>query len=153
MLRHDWWNPRFMVGVLAAVGMLTAVACAGADDEEEPAATNTPTATATLAPGETPVAQPTATTEPTPMPDADQPKYGGLMRISGTEDPPSFDTHTATSSAHVTHNGMLNTNLLWMPSGTELVADAAESWETSADGMTWTFVLKDNVRFQTGYEP
>jgi peptide/nickel transport system substrate-binding protein len=48
---------------------------------------------------------------------------------------------------------MLNTNLLWMPDGTELVADAAESWELSSDGMVWTFVLKDNVRFQTGYEP
>ncbi len=151
MVRTLLWRPRFLVGVLAAVGMLAAVACAGTDDEDEVA--DTPTATATLAPGETPVAQPTATTEPAPAPDADEPKYGGLLRLSGTEDPPSFDTHTATSSAHVTHNGMLNTNLLWMPSGTELVADAAESWETSADGMTWTFVLRDNVRFHTGYEP
>ncbi|MCH7706535.1 MAG: hypothetical protein IIB33_05755, partial [Chloroflexi bacterium] len=153
MVRTLLWKPRFLVGVLAAFGMLTAVACAGAEDEETPVATNTPTATATLTPGETPVAQPTATTELAPVPDADQPKYGGIYKISGTEDPVSFDTHTATSSAHVTHNGMLNTNLLWMPDGTELVADAAESWEISGDGLTWTFVLKDNVRFQTGYEP
>lgn len=152
MPRDAWWKPRFLVGVLVSVGMLTAVACAGADDDDDvaPAA---PTATATLAPGETPVAEPTATTAPAPMPDADEPRSGGLMRLSGTEDPPSFDTHTATSSAHVTHNGMLNTNLLWMPEGTELVADAAESWDISADGLTWTFVLKDNVRFQSGYEP
>ena len=141
------WRPRFLVGVLVAVGMLAAVAC-GSPDED---AADTPTAT--LAPGETPVAQPTSTTEVMPDPADDEPKYGGIMRISGTEDPVSFDTHTATSSAHVTHNGMLNTNLLWMPDGTELVADAAESWELSSDGLTWTFVLKDNVRFQSGYEP
>jgi len=139
-----WWRPRFLVGVLAAVGMLAAVACGGADDDADvPAEPAAPTATA----------KPAATTEPAPVPD-DSPKYGGLMRMSGTEDPVSFDTHTATSSAHVTHNGMLNTNLLWMPDGSSgLVADAAESWEISADGKTWTFVLKDNVRFQSGYEP
>jgi len=150
MVRTLLWKPQFLVGLLAAVSMLAAVACAGADEEPTP----TPKPAATIAPGETPVAAPTAAAEVIPEPTDDgQPKLGGLMRISGTEDPVSFDTHTATSSAHVTHNGMLNTNLLWMPDGTELVADAAESWDISADGMTWTFTLKKGVRFQSGYTP
>ncbi len=147
MHRYYGWRPRFLVGVLAAFGMLAAVACAGADEE------TTPTATATMDPGETPVAQPTATTETMPDPMDDSPRRGGLMRFNGSEDPVSFDTHTATSGAHVTHNGMLNANLVWNPDAFELEGDAAESWEISADGMTWTFILKDNVRYHTGYEP
>ncbi len=145
MVRTLLWRPRFLVGVLAAVGMLAAVACAGADEDTTP--------TATMDPGETPVAQPTATTETMPDPMDDQARRGGLMRFNGSEDPVSFDAHTATSGAHTTHNAMLNANLVWNPDSSELVGDGAESWELSSDGMTWTFVLKDNVRYHTGYEP
>jgi peptide/nickel transport system substrate-binding protein len=40
-------------------------------------------------------------------------------------------------------------NLLWNPGGTTLEPDAAESFEISADGLTWTFVLRPNVKFQS----
>ena len=44
-------------------------------------------------------------------------------------------------------------SLVWNPDGDILEPDAAESWEVSADGLTWTFLLRDNIRFQGGYTP
>ncbi len=163
------WRPGLLVGILASVGMLTAVACGAAEEATptpttRPAATSTPTtavpptATPTLAPGETPtIATPTPTTAaaPTATPTSGaQPQYGGLLRHGSTEDPPSFDSHTATSNRHNIHNSKMNVNLVYTSNGGKAIEPhAAESYEISADGSVWTFKLRDNVRFQTGYEP
>ena len=82
-----------------------------------------------------------------------QPKQGGIIKQSGTEDPPTFDAHNATSGAHDPHNSKLYSNLLWNPVGYQIVPDAAESYTISADGKVWTFKLRPNVKFQTGYTP
>ena len=153
------FRPGFVLSLLAAVGMVTAAACGAA--EEDPTAvptntatataTSTPTATATLAPGETPtVATPTATSvaPPTPTP-GDQPKYGGIVKYNIRVDPPSFDTHNATSGGHNVTNDKMYSNLVWNSDGDIIEPDAAESYELSADGLTWTFVLRPNVRFQS----
>ncbi|MBI4312392.1 MAG: hypothetical protein HY681_11515, partial [Chloroflexi bacterium] len=149
-----WRKPGLMLGVLSALGLLAAAAC-GAQEAPTPTpttpapiATNTPrpaTPTPTTPSGgpttvvATPTPVPTAT--PTPVPTV-KPKRGGILRQSGSEDPPSFDSHTATSGAHIPHNGKLYSQLLWNPRGDEIVPDAAESYTISADGKTWTFKLR-----------
>ncbi|MBI2172281.1 MAG: ABC transporter substrate-binding protein, partial [Chloroflexi bacterium] len=115
-----------------------------------PPAGATPTPTTTAAVVATPT--PTATRTPTPIPSV-QPKRGGLIKQSAGEDPQSFDSHTATSAAHNIHNAKIYSNLLWNPKGQEIVPDAAESYTISADGKTWTFKLRPNVKFHTGYSP
>ncbi len=160
---RTWWlRPTFVVGMLTALGLVTLAACGSPEPTATPvppAATATPrpaTPTPTTAPGVTAtvVAQPTATAAPTPTPvPSVQPKRGGIVKQSGTEDPPTFDSHNATSSAHNVHNAKLYSNLLWNPKGDEIVPDAAESYTVSADGKVWTFKLRPNVKFQTGYTP
>ena len=164
MSRSVWRKPGILIGLFAGASLLAAVACGSPEPTATPVpptatATSTPrpaTPTPTTAPGTTAtvVAQPTAaaTATPTPVPSV-QPKRGGIVKQSGTEDPPTFDAHNATSSAHNVHNAKLYSNLLWNPKGDEIVPDAAESYEVSADGKTWTFKLRPNVKFQTGYTP
>ncbi|MBI4200939.1 MAG: ABC transporter substrate-binding protein, partial [Chloroflexi bacterium] len=163
------WRPGLLLGILAAVGMLVAVACgpAAAPTPTPTKAPAAPTATSTTAPApavatptptRAPVVQatptPTTAAPPTPTPTkGPQPKRGGIVKENGTEDPPTFDSHNATSSAHNIHNAKLNAQLLWNPSGWAIEPDAAESYQISGNGKVWTFKLRDNVRFHTGYKP
>ncbi|MBI4310961.1 MAG: ABC transporter substrate-binding protein [Chloroflexi bacterium] len=157
-----------VVSLLAALGLLATAAC-GAQEAaptptsppSAPTATNTPPPTSTSAPSQSKptattgvVAAPTATPTATPKPASTvQPKRGGIIRYTGAEDPPSFDPHTATSAQHNTHNAKMYSNLLWNPNRSEIVPDAAESYAISADGKVWTFKLRPNVKYHTGYSP
>ncbi|MBI2172530.1 MAG: hypothetical protein HYU30_11060 [Chloroflexi bacterium] len=165
-MSHGFWRrPSLVLGILVSLGLLTAVACGAAEEPTPtqppaPVATNTPTpvtSVATPTPTTTTaavVATPTATAIPTPTPiPAVQPKKGGILKETASEDPLSFDGHTATSAAHNIHNMKMYSNLLWNPKGDEIVTDAAESYTISADGKVWTFKLRPNVKYQTGYTP
>ncbi len=159
-----WRKTGLLVGALSALGLLTAVACGGGEPaptptQSVPTATSTavpPTATATPS-GAVPttvVAVPTSTAVPTPTPvPTVQPKRGGIIKAASSEDPPSFDPHTATSSGHNIYNGKMYSNLLWNKPEFEITLDAAESYTISADGKVWTFKLKPGVKYQTGYTP
>jgi len=163
MAKLLWRKPSLIVGMLGALALLTAVACGGGEPAPTPTSPPAPAATATQPPatptsaptgGPTVVAAPSATAAPTPTPvPSVQPKRGGLIRQSAGEDPPTFDGHTATSSAHNVHNSKMYSNLLWNTKGQEIVPDAAESYTISADGKVWTFKLRPNVKYQTGYNP
>ncbi len=71
--------------------------------------------------------------------------YGLGFDVDGTLDPQvtNFD-----STIRVTLN--VCEPLVWMPSATEIVPALAESWETSEDGMSTTFTLKQGVTFHDG---
>jgi len=80
------------------------------------------------------------------------PKKGGLLRVGlaegGTTD--SLDPQTYTdmymiSLGFATHNTLTEIN----PQG-ELVGDAAESWEASADAAQWTFKIRKGIEFSNG---
>ncbi|MBI4203301.1 MAG: ABC transporter substrate-binding protein [Chloroflexi bacterium] len=154
MNRSLWRTPSLLIGVLASLGLLTAVACGGGT--AEPPATPTtgpaPTATATSDTGVIAGPTPTPTGTPTPSPSV-QPKQGGVIRGTTTEDPPNWDAHTVTTSAFNTHNMKLYSQLIWNPKDKELVVDAAESYTISADGKVWTFKLRPNVKFQSYSTP
>jgi ABC-type transport system substrate-binding protein len=113
-------------------------------DDKKPTATS-PAPTATAKP------------EPTAMKPKDDVKRGGIIGIvSNFVDPPALDPHTSSSiSAEWITEGVYDNLLRWdpdTPTGPDrkLVGDLAESWDVSSDGLTYTFNLYKNVKWDHG---
>ena len=67
--------------------------------------------------------------------------------------PAVFDPFYATDGETFRVTRQINSGLLGIKPGTADVApDLAESWEPSADGLSWTFKLKQGVKFSDGTE-
>ena len=67
--------------------------------------------------------------------------------------PSVFDPFYATDGETFRVTRQINSGLLGIKPGTADVApDLAESWEPSADGLSWTFKLKQGVKFSDGTE-
>ena len=82
--------------------------------------------------------------------DAQTPKRGGTLRVSYGNEIANLDFHTAPGyeMMWVAMNvGCRLTNIT--PDG-KFVGDAAESWQTSSDGLLYTFKLRKNVLFHDG---
>ncbi len=125
------------------LGLLALAAC-GPGEAPKP----TPTATS-VAKVATP--SPTATAVPTPTPG---PKKGGILNkfnyrdtMSGTLDP---NLDASAYSVEIV-GSMYNQLLRYDPlDSSELVPDLAKSWKISADGKSYVFTLRDDVKFSDG---
>ncbi|MGH7829705.1 MAG: ABC transporter substrate-binding protein, partial [Candidatus Binatia bacterium] len=79
----------------------------------------------------------------------EKPRHGGelVFAVGGT--PPSFDGHRETTFAMLHpvsphYSTLLRFDLLNYP---KIVGDVAESWQTSKDGLTYTFKLRRGIKF------
>ncbi len=122
---------------------------------------STPTTTPTAAPAEptqAPQAQPTqapqeqptqAPQEPTAVPTAaaETPKEGGKLVIAITAEPPTLDPEKASGDVVLFYLGAA---LVAKDKDNQYVPWLAKSWELSPDGKTWTFKLRDDVKFTDG---
>jgi len=78
-------------------------------------------------------------------------EYGGTLIVALSDEVTQLDPHFTSQQAHAEmiarniYNGLLKTNAAW-----EVQPDLAESWEVSDDGLTWTFHLREGVRFHNG---
>jgi peptide/nickel transport system substrate-binding protein len=83
---------------------------------------------------------------------AQTPKKGGELKFAVSAEPPDYDCHAATSFAFI-HPVRPHYNTLLKfdePNYPKVKGDLAESWEVSADGLTYTFKLKPNIKFHDG---
>ena len=130
----------------------------------EPTSTAAPAPTSTPPPTSTPVPEPTRT--PTPVPQAsvvDQlkrnaeefdyaiGKYGGILTYATISEPLTFNLAIANDASSSGVLGYLFEGLTetsWLTDEVEPLL--AESWERSDDGLTWTFHLRDDVRWHDG---
>jgi peptide/nickel transport system substrate-binding protein len=84
------------------------------------------------------------------------PKNGGTLHFHAwTEDPPSLDPYVNVSYRVQEFSAFFYSRLLMSKKGPDIKAqayimegDLAESWGPSQDGLTWTFKLRSNARWQ-----
>jgi ABC-type transport system substrate-binding protein len=130
--------------VLSMVG--TTLLMGGCTSEPEPTATSAPPADTAVPPTDTPV--PPTDTPPPPA----GPKAGGKISIAFQDDPNSFDPILG-------WNVPAWVSLMWMYRGLMLYdgqgpePDMAADWPAvSDDGLTYTFKLKEGIKFGNGRE-
>lgn len=77
-------------------------------------------------------------------------QYGGVLRAGFQTDPVGLDPHITNATS--TRNMLENTyeGLVRFDAGLQVHPALAESWETSEDGLTWTFTLREGVTFHDG---
>ena len=146
-----------LVGMVATLALLAAACGTGSDDEDTPV--SQPTATASSGgtpPTEVPMMDHSVSGVPLDM-DA---KYGGILRVSQRSTNPLIPWEEAAGPAFdVAHllNNMLIKPRTWGNEDDfrnnaffELHPDLAETWEQSANGLAWSFNLRDGVEWSDG---
>jgi len=149
--------PRYLVG-----GVLLLAACGPAAAPTAP--TSAPAAAPTTVPAAKPTtapaaAQPTtapAAAQPTVAPTtppaaaAGQPKRGGVLKVGLQADPTSLDPQKTSLTAlfHVTEH--IYSLLVRLKPDLTVEPDLAEKWDISPDGKTYTFTLRQGVKFHSG---
>lgn len=78
-------------------------------------------------------------------------RYGGTLVLTSTSDPKSFNDIIAKETSTRDVTGYIFDGLTTLNGQTLKVQPAlAKSWEVSPDGMTWTFHLREDVRWNDG---
>ncbi len=113
--------------------------------------TATPPPDATIRPTNTPVVQIKSRTEPTPLPSSG-PRPGGLVRMSAYADTKDWDPLGSSSLSSVISYSQLYNQILQFNTvdTTQVEGDLAESWEVNEDGTSYTFHLRDGVKWNDG---
>ena len=153
---------RPIIGILAGLMLVVALACAG----EDPTPTSAPTAT--TPPTAVPTAVPTATPVPVALdndyasveallnspaynPEWGTPQYGGTLKFRLPQPQTSNSPWTISSWRHqptITQHIALVRIDPWIGFDGGIHPDLAESWEISGDGLTYTFTLRQGVKFR-----
>ena len=133
------------VRLFALVVVLAFIVTACGGDDSEPAATKAPAQ---------PPAAPTVAATPTPVPPTPtpQPRVGGTFNTRLPTDPVNWDPHIRRSNDTLTRSQPLISNLVRFGAYNEksIEPDIAESYQTSSDGTTWTFKIRQGVKWHDG---
>ena len=89
------------------------------------------------------------------FPQDGMPQYGGQMRVARREPNSLNYLDNATPNIQAAVNGVYEPLVRWdWRSGydlyTNVTSGMAESWQVADDGITWTFTLRDDVKFHDG---
>jgi peptide/nickel transport system substrate-binding protein len=134
---------RLMFLLLVGLLSLALIQCAPPPAPSAPTEAPSTEAPPTEAPA---AAAPTPTEVPPTQAAQAQPK---ILRVAATASVTTWDP-SASFSTEALYMANLYEPLMWInPDGTFKPA-LAESWDTSEDGLTWTFHLRDGVKFHDG---
>jgi peptide/nickel transport system substrate-binding protein len=87
---------------------------------------------------------------PPPSSEAQAPKRGGTLRVSYGNEIANLDFHTAPGYEMMWVAMNVGCGLVNITPDGKFVGDLAESWQLSADSLTYTFKLRKNVVFHDG---
>ena len=144
---------------LSLTAALVVTAC-GSDSKDTtsssattaPASTGSTAAPETTAPTDTAATSgSTAETTGDTTPSTEAGKAGGTFVFGASSDPVVLDGAFVSDgeSLRVIHE-IFETLVTTKPGGTDIVPLLADSWESSSDGLAWTFNLHQGVKFQDG---
>ncbi|HEY8293473.1 MAG TPA: ABC transporter substrate-binding protein, partial [Thermomicrobiales bacterium] len=148
----------FLTGVTAAAGAAILAACGGsssATDTPKPAgaATSAPAAAATSAPATSgSAAAPTTAAAAAPTTAAAAGGKGKALKMSRNAEPfsPLIPWQIDDNPALFISVNMYDTLLRTTKDGLGVEPGLATKWESSADGLTWTFTIRDGLKFSDG---
>lgn len=75
---------------------------------------------------------------------------GGKLVLGTTAAPTLFNPYYSTDTSSSTLEGFMFSGLVTVDGDFNPEGDLAESWEFSDDGLTWTFHLRENVKWHDG---
>ncbi|MCP4625612.1 MAG: ABC transporter substrate-binding protein [bacterium] len=82
--------------------------------------------------------------------DAETVKTGGILRYGLSSEPPNLDPQKGTGTAAQVVKNSVYSGLVRYWKGYKIDPDLAKSWDVSADGLTYTFYLHENVLWHNG---
>ena len=173
MSRYWFLNPRTLLPIMTAFLLVIAVACGSSDtDTVAPAAkapaAKAPAAKAPAAAAKAPAAKATAVPSgavPTAVPArvtsaqatqapvvATSGQYGRVARMSAYADTKDWDPRGSSSLSSIQAVSQLYNQLVQMDTTdtSQIVCDLCESWEISNEGTTFTFKIRDGIKWIDG---
>ncbi len=173
MSRYWFLNPRTLLPIMTAFLLVIAVACGSSDtDTVAPAAkapaAKAPAAKAPAAAAKAPAAKATAVPSgavPTAVPArvtsaqatqapvvATSGQYGGVARMSAYADTKDWDPKGSSSLSSIQAVSQLYNQLVQMDTTdtSQIVCDLCDSWEITNGGETFTFKIRDGIKWIDG---
>ena len=168
MSRYRFLNPRTLLPIMTAFLLVIAVACGSSDTDTVAPAAKAPAAKAPAAAAKAPAAKPTALPSgavPTAVPArvtsaqatqapvvATSGQYGGVARMSAYADTKDWDPRGSSSLSSIQAVSQLYNQLVQMDTTdtSQIVCDLCESWEISNEGTTFTFKIRDGIKWIDG---
>src|SRR5256884_2810789 len=83
---------------------------------------------------------------------ADAQKRGGVLRVGNLGEPPALDAHWTTASITETLTNHIYEGLYSLDANARPIPMLAESHTVGKDGLTYTFKLRQGVKFHNGKE-
>ena len=143
--------------ILLGLTLVLAVACGSAPAAPDPAATSSaasdaaPT-TAPTVPVASDTAQPTSTPQMAPSPAEVEVNPGKLTIMVGGFGTERFESAFTSGTGGNSYLRILHGWLISDNERKEMVPGIASDWNLSADGLTWTFTIREGVKFHDGSE-
>src|SRR5881396_4173813 len=83
---------------------------------------------------------------------AETPKRGGVLRVGNLGEPPALDAHWTTASITETLTNHIYEGLYSLDANARPIPMLAESHTVGKEGLTYTFKLRQGIKFHNGKE-